>query len=56
MNFVAGGLILGTILEGGWEYILWGLTILIFAVTPALVPEEAGGSGRRTSSSGTAWS
>ena len=43
MNFVAGGLILvGTILEGGWEYILWGLTILIFAATSALVPEEAG--------------
>jgi low temperature requirement protein LtrA len=43
MNFVAGGLILvGTILEGGWEYILWSLTIPIFAVTPALVPEEAG--------------
>ena len=43
MNFVAGGLILvGTILEGGWEYVLWALTIPIFAITPALVPEEAG--------------
>ncbi len=43
MNLVAGGLILaGTILEGGWEYVLWSLIVPILAVTPALVPEEAG--------------
>ena len=43
MNVIAGGLILaGTILEGGWEYVLWSLIIPIFAVTPALVPEAAG--------------
>jgi low temperature requirement protein LtrA len=43
MNLVAAGLILsGTIIGGDWEYILWGLAILLFAVTPALVPESAG--------------
>jgi low temperature requirement protein LtrA len=43
MNVVAGGLILaGTIAGGTWEYVLWGLAVPIFLVTPALVPEEAG--------------
>jgi low temperature requirement protein LtrA len=43
MNVVAGGLILaGTIIGGTLEYVLWGLAVPIFAITPALVPEEAG--------------
>jgi low temperature requirement protein LtrA len=40
MNLAAAGLILaGSIIGGTWEYVLWGLTVLIFAVTPALVSE-----------------
>jgi low temperature requirement protein LtrA len=43
MNVVAGALILtGTIIGGSLEYVLWGLAIPIFAITPWLVPEEAG--------------
>src|SRR6266545_404904 len=43
MNLLAAGLILaGTIIGGTWEYVLWGLAIPIFAITPALVPESAG--------------
>jgi low temperature requirement protein LtrA len=43
MNLVAAGLILaGTIIGGTWEYVLWALAIPIFAITPALVPEESG--------------
>jgi low temperature requirement protein LtrA len=43
MNLVAGGLILaGTIIGGAAEYVLWGLAVPIFAITPALVPESAG--------------
>jgi low temperature requirement protein LtrA len=43
MNLVAGGLILaGTIIGGSTEYVLWALAVPIFAITPALVPEEAG--------------
>jgi low temperature requirement protein LtrA len=43
MNLMAAGLILaGTIIGGDWEYILWGLATLLFAITPALVPESAG--------------
>ena len=43
MNLVAGSLILAaTVVGGGWEYVLWGLAVPIFAITPWLVPEEAG--------------
>ena len=43
MNVVAGALILAaTIVGGTLEYVLWGLAVPIFAITPALVPEEAG--------------
>src|SRR5512132_2216835 len=43
MNVVAGMLILvGAIIGGAAEYALWGLAVAIFAITPALVPEEAG--------------
>lgn len=43
MNFVAGALILAaTIIGGDWEYVLWGLAVSIFAIIPALVPEDAG--------------
>jgi low temperature requirement protein LtrA len=43
MNLVAAALILAaTIVGGGWEYVLWGLAVPIFAITPWLVPEEAG--------------
>jgi low temperature requirement protein LtrA len=43
MNLVAGALILAaTIIGGGWEYVLWGLAVPLFAITPWLVPEEAG--------------
>jgi low temperature requirement protein LtrA len=43
MNLVAAALILAaTIIGGGWEYVLWGLAVPIFAITPWLVPEEAG--------------
>jgi len=43
MNFVAAALILAaTIVGGTWEYVLWALAVPIFAITPWLVPEEAG--------------
>jgi low temperature requirement protein LtrA len=43
MNFVAGALILiGAIIGGATEYVLWGLAVLLFLIVPALVPEEAG--------------
>jgi low temperature requirement protein LtrA len=43
MNVVAAALILaGTIIGGSWEYILWGAAVSIFAITPALIPEESG--------------
>jgi low temperature requirement protein LtrA len=43
LNFVAGALILAaTIVGGDWEYVLWGLAVSIFAIIPALVPEDAG--------------
>jgi low temperature requirement protein LtrA len=43
MNLLAASLILaGTIIGGGWEYVLWGLAVPIFAITPALVPEDSG--------------
>jgi low temperature requirement protein LtrA len=43
MNFVAGALILaGTIVGGTLEYVLWGLAIPLFVITPSLVPEGAG--------------
>jgi low temperature requirement protein LtrA len=42
-NLVAGALILlGTIIGGATEYVLWGLAVALFVVIPALVPEEAG--------------
>ena len=58
MNFVAGALILvATIIGGDWEYVLWGLAVSIFAIIPALVPEDAGWIRiSAISSSGTAWS
>jgi low temperature requirement protein LtrA len=43
MNLVAGGMILvGAIIGGTWEYVLWSLSITIFVLVPWLVPEEAG--------------
>src|SRR5436190_5163768 len=43
MNMVAGALILvGAIVGGATEYVLWSLAVSIFVVVPALVPEEAG--------------
>jgi low temperature requirement protein LtrA len=43
MNLVAGALILvGAIIGGTAEYVLWSLAVAIFVVVPALVPEEAG--------------
>jgi low temperature requirement protein LtrA len=40
MNLAAAALILaGAIIGGTWEYVLWGLAVLIFAVTPASVSE-----------------
>ncbi|HKH41685.1 MAG TPA: low temperature requirement protein A [Solirubrobacterales bacterium] len=43
MNIVAGAIILvGAILGGAAEYVLWGLAVVIFVVVPAMVPEEAG--------------
>jgi low temperature requirement protein LtrA len=43
MNVVAGGLILaGAIIGGAGEYVLWSLTVLIFLLVPAMVPEDAG--------------
>ncbi len=43
MNLVAGVLILvGTIIGGATEYVLWIIAVAIFAVVPAMVPEDAG--------------
>jgi len=43
MNLVAAALILAaTIVGGAWEYVLWGLAVSTFVITPWLVPEEAG--------------
>jgi low temperature requirement protein LtrA len=43
MNLVAGALILvGAIIGGATEYVLWSVAVVIFVVVPALVPEEAG--------------
>ncbi|MGA8219248.1 MAG: low temperature requirement protein A [Solirubrobacterales bacterium] len=43
MNLVAAALILtATIIGGALEYVLWGLAVSTFAITPWLVPEEAG--------------
>jgi low temperature requirement protein LtrA len=43
MNLVAAALILaGAIIGDAWQYVLWGLAIPIFAITPALVPEDSG--------------
>jgi low temperature requirement protein LtrA len=43
MNMVAGTLILvGAIIGGATEYALWSVAVAIFALVPALVPEEAG--------------
>jgi low temperature requirement protein LtrA len=43
MNMVAGTLILvGAIIGGAAEYVLWSVAVGIFVVVPALVPEEAG--------------
>jgi low temperature requirement protein LtrA len=43
MNLVAGVLILvGAIIGGATEYALWGVAVAIFAVVPAMVPENAG--------------
>ena len=40
MNLAAAALILaGAIIGGTWEYVLWGVAVLIFAVTPARVSE-----------------
>ena len=43
MNVVAGALILvGAIIGGAVEYVLWSLAVVIFLLVPAMVPEEAG--------------
>jgi low temperature requirement protein LtrA len=43
MNLVAGALILvGAIIGGAIEYVLWSLAVTLFVIVPALVPEEAG--------------
>jgi low temperature requirement protein LtrA len=43
MNLVAGLLILvGAIIGGAAEYVLWSLAVTLFVIVPALVPEEAG--------------
>jgi low temperature requirement protein LtrA len=43
MNLIAAALILaGGIVGDDWQYILWGLAIPLFAITPALVPEDSG--------------
>ena len=43
MNLVAGGLILvGAIVGGAAEYVLWALAVTLFVVVPAMVPEDAG--------------
>ncbi len=43
LNLVAGMLILvGAVVGGTAEYVLWALAVGIFVVVPALVPEESG--------------
>jgi low temperature requirement protein LtrA len=43
MNLVSGALILvGAIIGGVAEYVLWSLAITVFVIVPWLVPEEAG--------------
>jgi low temperature requirement protein LtrA len=43
MNLLAGALILaGAIIGGDWQYVLWGLVIVPFLITPAMVPEDSG--------------
>jgi low temperature requirement protein LtrA len=43
MNFVLGALILvGAIIGGTAEYVLWSVAFLIYLLVPAMVPEEAG--------------
>jgi low temperature requirement protein LtrA len=43
MNLLSAALILAaTIVGGTWEYVLWGLAVCIFVITPWLVPEESG--------------
>jgi low temperature requirement protein LtrA len=43
MNLVAGALILvGAIIGGATEYVLWSLAVTLFVVVPAMVPDDAG--------------
>jgi low temperature requirement protein LtrA len=43
MNLLTAALILaGAIIGGGWQYVFWGLAILPFVITPAMVPEDSG--------------
>ncbi len=43
MNLFAGALILvGAIIGGAAEYVFWGLAVTLFAVIPAMVPDDAG--------------
>jgi low temperature requirement protein LtrA len=43
MNLLAAALILAaTIIGGTWEYVLWGLAVSTFVITPWLLPEESG--------------
>src|SRR5262249_18775791 len=43
MNIVAGALILiGAIVGGAAEYVLWCVAISLFVIVPALVPDESG--------------
>jgi low temperature requirement protein LtrA len=43
MNLVAGALILiGAIIGGATEYVLWSLAVTIFVLVPAMVPDDAG--------------
>jgi low temperature requirement protein LtrA len=43
MNLVAAGLILvGAIVGGATEYVLWSIAVLLFVVVPWMVPEESG--------------
>jgi low temperature requirement protein LtrA len=43
LNLVGAFLILaGTIAGGDWQYVLWGVAVLIIAVTPALITDPGG--------------
>jgi low temperature requirement protein LtrA len=43
MNLVVGALILvGALIGGTGEYVIWSLAVVLFVIVPALVPEEAG--------------